>query len=100
MVSSSTLKIVSNARRKIPLGEFLERHKAQFLTGVYKLIETAGKTAAMFEGAQQQVGDKGADDLHRQGILTFPDRALDLEHLLDPLPPILAYGEQRNREVS
>src|ERR671923_516800 len=71
------------------MSEFLERHKAQFLTGAYKFIETAGKTATMFEGAQQHIGDTGADDLHRQGILTFPDRALDLEHLLDPLPPLL-----------
>ena len=69
--------------------EFFERHKAQFLTVAYKLIETAGKTTAMFEGAQQHIGDKGAHDLHRQGILTFPDRALDFEHLLDPLPPVL-----------
>ena len=45
----------------------------------------------MFEGAQQQSGDKGAHDLHGQGILTFPKRALDLEHLLNPLPPVL-YG--------
>jgi hypothetical protein len=43
----------------------------------------------MFEGAQQQVGNKGAHDLHRQGILTFTERTLDLEYLLDPLPPIL-----------
>src|SRR5205823_14718136 len=73
------------------VSEFLERYQAQFLTSAHKLIETAGKTTAMFESAQQQIGNKGADDLHRQGILTFPDRALDLEHLLDPLPPVL-YG--------
>jgi hypothetical protein len=34
----------------------------------------------MFEGAQQQVGDKGAHDLHRQGILTV---AAGQSHLLD-----------------
>ena len=43
----------------------------------------------MFESAQQQIGDKGADDLHGQGILAVAERALDLEHLLDPLPPVL-----------
>ena len=43
----------------------------------------------MVEGAQQQIGDKGADDLHRQGILTIAERALEFEHLLDPPPPIL-----------
>src|SRR2546421_12110227 len=45
----------------------------------------------MFESAQQQIGDKGTDDLHGQGILAVAEGALDLEHLLDPLPPIL-YG--------
>src|SRR5918992_889634 len=45
----------------------------------------------MFESAQQHIGDKGTHDLHGQGILAFTEGALDLEHLLDPLPPIL-YG--------
>jgi hypothetical protein len=43
----------------------------------------------MFEGAQQQISDKGTHDLHGQGILAVAERALDLEHLLDPLPPVL-----------
>jgi hypothetical protein len=45
----------------------------------------------MFESAQQQISDKGTHDLHGQGILAVAERALDLEYLLDPLPPIL-YG--------
>ena len=71
------------------MNEFLERHQAQFLTAAHKLIETAGKITAMVEGAQQQVGDKGAHALHGQGILTVAEQTLDLEHLLDPLPPVL-----------
>jgi hypothetical protein len=55
----------------------------------HKFIETAGKTAAMFESAQQQISDKGTHDLHGQGFLAFTERALDLEHLLDPLLPVL-----------
>ena len=43
----------------------------------------------MFESAQQQIGDKGTHDLHGQGILAVAEGALDLEHLLDPLPPVL-----------
>jgi hypothetical protein len=88
LVSSNNLRIVSNARRKALLVKFLKRYQAQFLTAADKLVETAGKTTTMFEGAQQQVGDKDAHDLHRQGILTFTERTLELEHLLDPLPPL------------
>jgi hypothetical protein len=61
----------------------------EFLTVAHKFIETAGKTAAMFESAQQQISDKGTHALHGQGILAVAEGALDLEHLLDPLPPIL-----------
>ena len=43
----------------------------------------------LFESAQQQIGDKGTHDLHGQGILAVAEGALDLEHLLGPLPPVL-----------
>src|SRR5919197_22131 len=82
----------------------LERLQAQFLTGAHKLIETAGKTTAMFEGAQQQVSDKGAHDLHGQGILAVAERTLDLEQLLDPIQlghaqraPIKAIGQDSDQ---
>src|SRR5215510_12521333 len=39
--------------------------------------------------AQQQISDKGGDQLHLERIFTASERLLDLVELLDPFPPVL-----------
>jgi len=43
----------------------------------------------MLEGSQQQVRDEGPDDLDWQRLLAPPERLFDLEHPLNPSPPVL-----------
>lgn len=105
----NTVETVANGLQGAAEGasrQIRQRDQAQFLAAGDELIEAAGETTRVFEGAPQQVGDKGGHNLDLQGVLTAAQRLFDFEHGLDPFPPLLdlpaffvQWGDAQGRQI-
>jgi hypothetical protein len=65
-----------------------EAYQAQLLAARHKRVEASGKVAAGFDYPQPQLGNEGRAELEGHGMSTLPQRPLELEPRLDPLPPV------------